>query len=462
MPTVVLEAPGAAPACEGFEASALSSGGHGGRDFEAVLWTVADEDGRTLVDEARSGGDAGWASLALGADDAARLLNGSASRTVAVTVALANFLGGAANATVAVDVVGGTPPSLSLVGPRAFELARSEALVVDANGAATSCDGREAYDRAVDYAWAVYDAAGARVAAASDSKDPRQLSLPPRSLDVGVYDVVATATDAAYGESTNATATVTVVASALVAAIAGGDRVAAASASPLVLASESYDPDNLTAALDETWACDRNGTAVACGGGRVPVDVPGPVNVGLAVARGGRSAAAAVVVDVANITAPGVAVSARFDALVASDRAVVDGAVDVGEGAADFVAWTWRVARGALADGRTLEDVALAPLSGTAAASAAVGGVLAVGSLAVKPGAFVPGAAYGLALSASWAGLGDAAGSATLGVVASEPPSAGAVDVAPGSGPRGIQPLVWVVLAKLENSLARSNRSRFG
>ena len=26
----------------------------------------------------------------------------------------------------------------------------------------------------------------------------------------------------------------------------------------------------------------------------------------------------------------------------------------------------------------------------------------------------------------------------------------------------GIQPLVWVVLTKLENSLARSNRSRFG
>ena len=26
----------------------------------------------------------------------------------------------------------------------------------------------------------------------------------------------------------------------------------------------------------------------------------------------------------------------------------------------------------------------------------------------------------------------------------------------------GIQPLVWVVLTKLQNSLARSNRSRFG
>ena len=31
-----------------------------------------------------------------------------------------------------------------------------------------------------------------------------------------------------------------------------------------------------------------------------------------------------------------------------------------------------------------------------------------------------------------------------------------------GDGLCGIQPLVWVVLTKLENSLARSNRSRFG
>ena len=31
-----------------------------------------------------------------------------------------------------------------------------------------------------------------------------------------------------------------------------------------------------------------------------------------------------------------------------------------------------------------------------------------------------------------------------------------------GLGLRRIQPLVWVVLTKLENSLARSNRSRFG
>ena len=104
VPSVVLEAPETAAACEGFEASALSSGGSGGRDFASVAWAVEDASGAAVFGDVRSGGDAGWFALALSADAADALLNGSAAATLFVSVALTNFLGGSANATAAITV----------------------------------------------------------------------------------------------------------------------------------------------------------------------------------------------------------------------------------------------------------------------------------------------------------------------------------------------------------------------
>ena len=454
-PAIVLEAPETVSRCEGGFVSALQSGGSGGRDFTTVAWSIAEP-------------GAAWAAVPSTATKWYELVLNASHLNVSsldVRLELANFLGGAraartrragpadearetrafveattrdsagtAEAAVRLKVQGGTPPTLTFVGARERTVLVADGVEVDARGVATSCDGRPMSGRAVSYAWDVVDAVtGARLPLASSSRDARKFAAGAGALAPGAYDLVATVVDDAYGFATNGSVRLRVERSALVARVDGGDRTVPLADGAVAVASASYDPDDMSAPLVETWSCafgnDACGvTADAETGATVALDRGAGAYVVtlVAAATDGREATAVATFEARAADFPRVSVAPRWtgDAVVANARLVVDASLD-GAGEATYE-WT---AAGSFVDGAGLADVAATRVAG----DAVVDGATTVQSLVLRAGALVPGATYAFSLRATWAGAADAGEAAVTAHVAA-PPTAGVLRVAPEAG----------------------------
>ena len=334
-----------------------------------------------------------------------------------------------------VKVQGGTPPTLTFVGARERTVLVADGVEVDARGVATSCDGRPMSGRAVSYAWDVVDAVtGARLPLASSSRDARKFAAGAGALAPGAYDLVATVVDDAYGFATNGSVRLRVERSALVARVDGGDRTVPLADGAVAVASASYDPDDRSAPLAETWSCafgdDACGvTADAETGATVALDRGAGAYVVtlVAAATDGREATAVATFEARAADFPRVSVAPRWtgDAVVANARLVVDASLDGDAGEATYE-WT---AAGSFVDGAGLADVAATRVAG----DAVVDGATTVQSLVIRAGALVPGATYAFSLRATWAGAADAGEAAVTARVAA-PPTAGVLRVAPEAG----------------------------
>ena len=335
-----------------------------------------------------------------------------------------------------VKVQGGTPPTLTFVGARERTVLVADGVEVDARGVATSCDGRPMSGRAVSYAWDVVDAVtGARLPLASSSRDARKFAAGAGALAPGAYDLVATVVDDAYGFATNGSVRLRVERSALVARVDGGDRTVPLADGAVAVTSASYDPDDRSAPLAETWSCafgdDACGvTADAETGATVALDRgAGAYLVTLvAAATDGREATAVATFEARAADFPRVSVAPRWtgDAVVANARLVVDASLDGGDAGEATYEWT---AAGSFVDGAGLADVAATRVAG----DAVVDGATTVQSLVIRAGALVPGATYAFSLRATWAGAADAGEAAVTAHVAA-PPTAGVLRVAPEAG----------------------------
>ena len=281
----------------------------------------------------------------------------------------------------------------------------ADGVEVDARGVATSCDGRPMSGRAVSYAWDVVDAVtGARLPLASSSRDARKFAAGAGALAPGAYDLVATVVDDAYGFATNGSVRLRVERSALVARVDGGDRTVPLADGAVAVASASYDPDDRSAPLAETWSCafgnDACGvTADAETGATVALDRGAGAYVVtlVAAATDGREATAVATFEARAADFPRVSVAPRWtgDAVVANARLVVDASLDGDAGEATYE-WT---AAGSFVDGAGLADVAATRVAG----DAVVDGATTVQSLVIRAGALVPGATYAFSLRATWA-----------------------------------------------------------
>ena len=335
-----------------------------------------------------------------------------------------------------VKVQGGTPPTLTFVGARERTVLVADGVEVDARGVATSCDGRPMSGRAVSYAWDVVDAVtGARLPLASSSRDARKFAAGAGALAPGAYDLVATVVDDAYGFATNGSVRLRVERSALVARVDGGDRTVPLADGAVAVASASYDPDDRSAPLAETWSCafgnDACGvTADAETGAIVALDRGAGAYVVtlVAAATDGREATAVATFEARAADFPRVSVAPRWtgDAVVANARLVVDASLDGGDAGEATYEWT---AAGSFVDGAGLADVAATRVAG----DAVVDGATTVQSLVIRAGALVPGATYAFSLRATWAGAADAGEAAVTAHVAA-PPTAGVLRVAPEAG----------------------------
>ncbi|KAH8060649.1 hypothetical protein JL722_4762 [Aureococcus anophagefferens] len=393
----VVTAPPAAPVApvavlEGLRPSArataspstrLSTGG-GGRDL-TYAWSAAPGDASAV---------AGLALHAAGVD------------ALEVTVVVANFLGGvsAPAAPLVVEIRRDAPPVLEVVGGVALAAYRPDALSVRAEAIATSCDGREAADRAVAITWRLFDDAGGLVDLASTSNDQRYFKLPAYSLEAAnIYALEATAVDVVGGANATQTVALSVGTSPVVAVLAGGDRVVPAAAALDVDASGSYDGDRRS----EPSTSPRNV--------RDRGDRDGPDG------RGRRAATYVVAAE----PAPVVAVDGPAGRVAATSRVVLYGSASHGGGGNATTAW--RLAAGNLAG-----DAPLGAWARTALRDAGPLDGLRRHDLALEPRALVAGAAYSFALDAA---AGGAVGGASVTIYASRPPSSGVVEAAP---PRGV------------------------
>ena len=223
-----------------------------------------------------------------------------------------------------VKVQGGTPPTLTFVGARERTVLVADGVEVDARGVATSCDGRPMSGRAVSYAWDVVDAVtGARLPLASSSRDARKFAAGAGALAPGAYDLVATVVDDAYGFATNGSVRLRVERSALVARVDGGDRTVPLADGAVAVASASYDPDDMSAPLAETWSCafgdDACGvTADAETGATVALDRGAGAYVVtlVAAATDGREATAVATFEARAADFPRVSVAPRWTCLL--------------------------------------------------------------------------------------------------------------------------------------------------
>ncbi len=154
-----------------------------------------------------------------------------------------------------------TPPVVSIDGPEAFELRRSEALRLFGNARAAACDGSA---RLLGLEWLVDPALEVEAEGAVLELPPLTLAAAARyTFTLAAWPVEAPA------QRAEATVEVDVVRGPLLAAIAGGDRLHPVG-QPLVLdGSPSRDSDEPDAPLTEeegytfAWSCSRED--LACG-----------------------------------------------------------------------------------------------------------------------------------------------------------------------------------------------------
>ncbi|KAH8075751.1 hypothetical protein JL720_10455 [Aureococcus anophagefferens] len=304
-PVAVLEGPTTVGACDGLAVDAYLSTGGGGRDL-TYAWSAAPGDASAVAGLVAAANLDGGRPEFLAAPADLEALHAAGVDALEVTVVVANFLGGVS-------------------APAAPSSVRAGAI-------ATSCDGREAADRAVAITWRLFDDAGGLVDLASTSNDQRYFKLPAYSLEAAkTYALEATAVDVVGGANATQTVALSVGTSPVVAVLAGGDRVVPAAAALDVDASGSYDGDVEATApskLTFAWACDDAACDAALGDSQAPkrtVDLaPGTYAIAVtATAPTARGRRATYVV--AAEPAPVVAVDGPAGRVAATSRVVLYG-----------------------------------------------------------------------------------------------------------------------------------------
>ncbi|KAK7234297.1 hypothetical protein SO694_00204012 [Aureococcus anophagefferens] len=341
-PVAVLEGPTTVGACDGLAVDAYLSTGGGGRDL-TYAWSAAPGDASAVAGLVAAANLDGGRPEFLAAPADLEALHAAGVDALEVTVVVANFLGGvsAPAAPLVVEIRRDAPPVLEVVGGVALAAYRPDALSVRAEAIATSCDGREAADRAVAITWRLFDDAGGLVDLASTSNDQRYFKLPAYSLEAATaYALEARAVDVVGGANATQTVALSVGTSPVVAVLAGGDRVVPAAAALDVDASGSYDGDVEATApskLTFAWACDDAACDAALGDSQAPkrtVDLaPGTYAIAVtATAPDGRAGAAAATYVVAAEPAPVVAVDGPAGRVAATSRVVLYGSASHGGG----------------------------------------------------------------------------------------------------------------------------------
>ncbi|KAH8097421.1 hypothetical protein JL720_312 [Aureococcus anophagefferens] len=174
----ILQGPTTVSDCEAVELDASLSTGSGGRAF-AYAWVVVDADGAAVLGNATDRANAGGASPTL-LIEAHELAGSRAASADSASPSSPRTSGRRRRRSPSRSRSAATRRRACPSSAAAQTTALSATLSVKGEAIATSCDGRPVVDRAVVYAWRLYDAASRLVDVASTSNDPRFFKLAAR------------------------------------------------------------------------------------------------------------------------------------------------------------------------------------------------------------------------------------------------------------------------------------------
>ncbi|KDO21330.1 hypothetical protein SPRG_13221 [Saprolegnia parasitica CBS 223.65] len=184
-----------------------------------------------------------------------------AGRNYVIGVRLTNFFQQAGLASHVVATLSDPVPVVSIVGPSAMSVQRTQAISIQAAIAPTT-SGCTAATSAVNYVWtatAVDASTNATVAVSlvNTAVDPRYFVLPPNVLSTNLNYTLRISAFYASAPSVSSAdvVVVSVVASPLIAQFAGGSHVVGALDAITLNASASYDPDQVDRVLQYAWSC---------------------------------------------------------------------------------------------------------------------------------------------------------------------------------------------------------------
>ncbi|KAH8076320.1 hypothetical protein JL721_316 [Aureococcus anophagefferens] len=288
-PVAVFQGTTVAPVCEaaGLDVAMDQSTGSGGRDWTGLQWNVSlvpsrDESLNVTAAqraaalaareamETRSNAEA-WAGISttFHADqEELEALTTGGFDGLGLTLFLQNFLYGSSTSDVySVALSSETLPSIVVVGGYTSTVAASNELAVEAQGYATSCDGRSLVDRKVSYSWALYavdDAGGLTPeTGANFANNPRYYKREAYWAPGGAsYVALVTVTDEQIGSNATASVSIDVSRGGVQALIEGGDRLLSATEVFAVDGSASYDEDLPQGDCDDVAGSCGTGAAV--------------------------------------------------------------------------------------------------------------------------------------------------------------------------------------------------------
>ncbi|KAJ8604523.1 hypothetical protein CTAYLR_000946 [Chrysophaeum taylorii] len=445
--SATIEAPSSVGACSALELSAAGSSGGGGRDL-TFAWNATlvqdiipgSRNCSTMLDEAEHTNDDVFVLSSVEA---------CAGESIAFVVAVSNFFGETSVSSQRVKVLPGAAPEVKIVGGSVLTTFSTRKVQIRAEASASpSCDGRTKSNVALSFSWSVrYKAAGTETFGAmpysSTRSDPRLYELAAYTLTAGdIVEFSVTVFESPTGTNNTAVAELTVLPSALVVVISGGDRTVNSFEALTIDASLSYDPDDLERDdLDFEWSCsdasiDTSTTlsSLLVAAGQLDATQSSPPYVFSVLVTDPldttRNASASVsIVASASDFVPAVSISPlSTEKANPSSRLVLDGTVEQAPQVA--LEATWSLAAGSeFVDGVALEDVARTDVSTTLAAGNDTTTVYLVLPADIS---LVAGASYTFILSASYDG--EELGRSSLTVVANSSPVPGQVVVSPPSG----------------------------
>ena len=347
-------------ACSDLAIDATTSTGSGGRAWTSIAWSVNGTLPARNLTELRAHLTASAGSTTLQVEST--LLRPGEAYTF--TASLTNFLGFSSSDAAdgfAVRVDAGAIPEVFITAGANARVLAPQSVALFARASVAACPGESGSSAALRYAWSCSFAA-----AASTSVDPRYFKLDPFTLNASSsYEVSVNVTDKS-GLSNVARTTVHVGASALVAAIDGGDRRVGLSESLSLDASASYDPDRPEArGLLYSWSC-RDAAGAPCYGVTLASQSINVIDAAALAALGagsfdfeiivselahgaGRNATASVRIELVVDAVPQISISALTAPKAnPSARLVLEGVASATEHAVDFA---WSLVRGDLAGG---------------------------------------------------------------------------------------------------------------
>ena len=473
IPTIVLQGPDTVAVCEpsGYSLRADQTTGSGGRALTFV-WSgqlfgaAASESGLQAAQEALATAVSRASSesvfVALQTELAAMSEGGFEALEVRLFVA--NFLGSNSSMATSVLLSSLQLPSV-IIGGGDQSLRRDSDLIVEAQGAATSCDGRSLVDRTVSYAWTL-SVAGEASLLVSNKKNQRVFGLDAFSLEPGVdYTLAVVVTDEAFKSTNKAEIQIQVESGGVVAVIDGGDRVVSFSEVFDLSAGSSYDENvaddfGENAGLTFEWRCvvaeateaDGQDEADYCSGmfsteESLTLDAS---DLGAGLFRFSvivnstlyqpRTSSAAVTYRVSEGLVPNVFVMGYSGSVNAALKATVAGTIASPDDLPSYTyslesrmvtSWTVSPAK-SMSGGKALSELALTPI--VLSTAFVVGSNVELGhDLVLAKDALVPGATYVFTLEAR-SDITDQVGSASVTVKVARPPTSGNVVVTPSTG----------------------------